>query len=91
MIIENIYIKPEKVEKLKMIYPGSQFSNSIVTDAFELYEYNRAYYLKNLRTEKFFKITLSVLDKSLSTIKGENKINPYLLFKNIGYNFFDLR
>lgn len=90
MLIENIY-KPRNEKKFKLIYPGSQFTNSIVTDTFELYEYCRAYYLKNLRTEKFFKITLSVLDKSLSTIKGENKINPYLLFKNIGYNFFELR
>lgn len=91
MTIENLYGVPTNFKKFKEIYPGSQFRNSVVTDFFLLYEYRKSYYLRNSRTEKFFKIMLNELDKKCCTLKGESKINASLLMFYIGDRFFDLR
>lgn len=92
MTIEYLFGVPAQFKYFKEIYPGSQFGNSVATDFFIMYEYRKSYYLQNLRTKKFFKITdLSVLDKNLCTIRGEKQINAAMLFHEIGSRFFDLR
>lgn len=92
MTIEYLFGVPAQFKYFKEILPGSQFGNSVITDFFTLYEYRKSYYLQNSRTKKFFKIAdLSVLDKSICTIRGKKTINAAMLFHEIGDRFFDLR